>query len=126
MITKLIRGRYLICHMTQVSNFYVVNHVDHSVIMHQSIPAVPISPSPPTPGLTPGHYNVFKKIGQIPLAGMLNAPGWGRRKRCKCSGIVAFQHLFVLFLINQLVKRSTFQYFNATVRLHVQQHMLVD
>ena len=44
-----------------------------------------------------------------------NSPGWGRKKRANAApGIVAFLH-FCGFFINQWIKRSKFQYFNAMV-----------
>ena len=54
-------------------------------------------------------------------------PGVGTKKEGKYSvpGIVAFQHLR-RFLIDHWIKRSTVQYFNATVRLQGQQYVLVD
>jgi len=51
----------------------------------------------------------------------------GTKKEGKgpAPGIVAFQHL-CSFFINQGIKRSIVQYFNATVRLQGQQYVLVD
>ena len=72
-------------------------------VMHQSIPAVP-NPPPPTRALA-----FFKKIGRIPRGGDekrgQNAPPPGSSPSYTSAD----------FFINQWIKRSTFQYFNAMV-----------
>jgi len=85
---------------------------------------------PPPPRANPRALAFFKKIGKFPGVGtrkLSKCPGVGTKKEGKCPapGIVAFRHLHS-FLINQWIKRSTVQYFNATVRLQGQQYVLVD
>ena len=69
-------------------------------------------------------------MGKFPGVGtqkLSKCPGLQTKKEGKCPapGIFAFQHLYSFF-INQWIKRSTVQYFNATVRLQGQQYALVD
>ena len=66
----------------------------------------------------------FPRVGTHKLS---KCPGVGTKKEGKCPApkIIAIQHL-CSFFINQWLKRSTFQYFNATVRLQGQQYILVD
>ena len=73
---------------------------DISVLVRQSIPAVPIPPRPP--GLAPRHWHFFKKMGKFPRVGthkLSKCPGVGIKKEGKCPspGIVAFQHLDSFF-----------------------------
>ena len=69
-------------------------------------------------------------MGKFPGVGthkLSKCTGVGTKKEGKCPapGIVAFQHL-CSFFINQWMKRSAVQYFNATGRLQGQQYVLVD
>ena len=69
-------------------------------------------------------------MGKFPGIGthkLCKCPGVGMKEEGKCpaAGIAAFQHHFN-FYINQWIKRSICQYFNASVGLQGQQDMLVD
>ena len=73
-------------------------------VMHQSIPAVPIPP----PWANPRALAFLKKLGEFPRVGTK------KEGKCPAPGMVAFLQ-FCSFFINQWIKRSTFQYFNAMV-----------
>ena len=107
-ITSVSIDRLLFNNLTRRKNLFLWN----DCIMSQSIPAVPI---PPPPGIS----ICFKKLGKFPVVGTHKRSkclGVGTKKKSKCPapGTVGFQHLGSFF-INQRIKRSTFQYFNAMV-----------
>ena len=64
---------------------------------------------PPPPRANPRVLAFFKK-------NWANSPGWGRKKRANAPPPGSSpSNTFAVFLINQWIKRSTFQYFNAMV-----------
>ena len=101
-------------------------HLCLSVSQFQQCP-----PPPPPPGYSPGISIFFlNKWANSPRWGhisCLNAPRWGRRKRANVPPPGSLpSNTSAVFLINQWIKCSTVQYFNATVRLQGQQYVLVD